>query len=1104
MEDCAGEYASSSSAHHIGTLFGLDPEIDEDCGDLSNTELTVSNEGLHVQQVPVGFSSNGYNEHLHSSYLGELNTKCLHCNAMHFQGECSRRNVSGHEFSDFNSCCKSGKVQLQKVSETPEPLRSIFQGNSTLSRSFFLRPRMYNNSFAFTSMVAEAAGAVNGPQSYRIHGQVFHQSSALLPRAGHPPAFAQLYIIDTAEALEHRKRNLQGMGYSEELLRVLSELMHSISPFVESYVTMKEIVKEEERLAKETGQQIRDVTMVFDNRKGGFDRRRYNVPMCNEIAAVFVSRDGNIPLNRGIVVKHRGGGLKRISLLNPLLDAMTYPLLFPLGDSGWCPDIMMKNDKRLSIASFYRYRLYERPGEFSALHMSRAIFQQFVVDVYCRIEDNNLSYIQHNQKKLRVDSYRAVADFVAGSNDNDTLRIGKPVVLPASFSGGPRNMIQHYQDAMAIVCAHGKPDLFITFTCNPRWDEIQENLMQGQHATDRPDIVARVFKLKLDMLRHDIEKNDIFGKIVAFVGVVEFQKRGLPHAHILYTLRPGSKPTCGSDYDELVSAELPDKIKDPQLFELVRTHMMHGPCGAGINRPCLDNNGKCTKQYPKVFANETKENVNGYPQYRRRDDGRYVEIMGRKLDNRSVVPYNLFLLQKYKAHINVEICSSLQSVKYLYKYCYKGHDAASLRITDGNESNRSSDEISRYVEARYVGAPEAVWRILQFPLQFKSHSIQRLAIHLPDEQIMCFEDGEEEEACERAEEQMTTLTAFFQANQSHPAEHVNLAGAKITSNQLLYSQMPKHFTFSKKNGWQQRKRSSDKKIGRIYFVPPSDSERFHLRLLLLHRKGCTSFENLRTVSGVVYATFKLAAAAMGLTSDDNEHFRLLEEAAVHYFPHQLRFLFSELLIFCFPNDPAGLWNTFKHKMSEDFMHRCNNEQISVSTAYAHIQHLIDGRIDILKIIDKPTVEPQLWDAQNGHLSSMEHEQRGKDMYESLNQEQKAAADKVLAALETENVSRCFFIDGPGGSGKTYLYETLNSIMRSKRLTVLNVAWSGIAAQLLPKGTTVHNAFKMPIPVTNENFMPNIRLGTKQAEKLKSVDVMIWDEAPMAPRYAIEG
>ena len=133
--------------------------------------------------------------------------------------------------------------------------------------------------------------------------------------------------------------------------------------------------------------------------------------------------------------------------------------------------------------------------------------------------------------------------------------------------------------------------------------------------------------------------------------------------------------------------------------------MMHGPCGvANPNSPCMEG-GKCTKKFPKDFTEVTME-CDGYPQYRRRDDGKYVMKNGVPLDNRHIVPYNPYLSKKYNAHINVEICSTINSCKYLYKYVYKGPDMASVQVVDNqgdaldNSSDtqpREQDEIKKFV-----------------------------------------------------------------------------------------------------------------------------------------------------------------------------------------------------------------------------------------------------------------------------------------------------------------------------------------------------------------------------------------------------------------------
>ena len=128
--------------------------------------------------------------------------------------------------------------------------------------------------------------------------------------------------------------------------------------------------------------------------------------------------------------------------------------------------------------------------------------------------------------------YNGLSDTLR-ADDVNSNEIGRRVILPSTFAGGPRYMTQLYQDSMAIVGAFGKPSAFITVTCNPNWIEIQRELEPNQQAQDRPDIVARVFRLKLLEILHDLTEKHCLGKHKAHMYVIEFQKRGLPHAHIL-------------------------------------------------------------------------------------------------------------------------------------------------------------------------------------------------------------------------------------------------------------------------------------------------------------------------------------------------------------------------------------------------------------------------------------------------------------------------------------------------------------------------------------------------------------------------------------------
>ena len=142
--------------------------------------------------------------------------------------------------------------------------------------------------------------------------------------------------------------------------------------------------------------------------------------------------------------------------------------------------------------------------------------------------------------------------------------------------------------------------------------------------------------------------------------------------------------------------------------------MMHGPCSVlNPNCPCTKGRSSCKNHYPRPFAESTSQGKDSYPIYHRRDNGCKEKVRGYELDNRWVVPYNPHLLRAFDCHINVEACSSIKSVKYLFKYVYKGHDRASIVARESIQADKeeSIDEIKAYRDARWVTPPEALWRI---------------------------------------------------------------------------------------------------------------------------------------------------------------------------------------------------------------------------------------------------------------------------------------------------------------------------------------------------------------------------------------------------------
>lgn len=171
--------------------------------------------------------------------------------------------------------------------------------------------------------------------------------------------------------------------------------------------------------------------------------------------------------------------------------------------------------------------------------------------------------------------------------------------------------------------------------------------------------------------------NSVFFHAVVYT--IEFQKRGLPHVHLILWLKK-DKPLDADQIDSLISAQLPDSSTDPIGHEAVSRFMIHGPCGAlNPSSPCMSD-GKCTKFYPKDFSEKTTILPNGHVRYARPNNGFTTTRNSIDIDNRFVVPHNVDLLVKYQAHINVEIVNRDGMEKYVFKYTTKGPDCSMVGI----------------------------------------------------------------------------------------------------------------------------------------------------------------------------------------------------------------------------------------------------------------------------------------------------------------------------------------------------------------------------------------------------------------------------------------
>ncbi|OSX79796.1 hypothetical protein BU14_0071s0050 [Porphyra umbilicalis] len=1013
----------------------------------------------------------------------------------------------------------------------------------------------------------------------RLHGKLTHYAGPLLAAEGREASFLQAYFLDSEEngerlaavcrAVAHGRGGQLGFGripVSEldttsrglfDAVQMLYGMLLRENNLVKQFLMARERVQEIEAT---TGRPVPSLRVVVHANavSAGCHVRVYNdaASTNGEVAAVVPQSDLDVPsmpqgtghsgeLKRDVVLMVRAppegaapqGILRKVSFMNSWFDPTRFPLLFPLGTDGWHDGIQKtRGGKKVSQLDFMAYHLFTREGQFAYLQRCKRLWGEYVVDQFIKVEHARLLWQRLNQKSLQCEMYSRVVDaFRDGSAA--TGRIGKGVLLHASHVASPRYMAENFADSMAVVRAFGKPALFGTFTCNPQWKEIQDALLPNQTPNGRPDLITRVFKMKLKELIKMIKEDNVFGYCLAFVMTIEFQKRGLPHAHWLVILRRQDVPQTADAYDKFIRAEIPKESDSPSLRAKVLKHMVHGPCGS--------------HNFPKDLASATTATEDCYPNYRRRspqDGGESVAFTrgnrASQIDNSWIVPYSPLLLEKFDCHINLEIVSSVAVVKYICKYIYKGPDKAMVSVVaatrddeGGEEVGRQPrDEIQEYLDARWIAECEAVWRGLSNPVIFRDPAVMKMPVHLENQQPVFFAPGEVEGVAATAPKE-TKLTAFFSLMQA-PDD-----GESPSTTDLLYADIPRYFTWqTETRKWRRRQRGVQRSsedtptmIGRVAGLHPSMGDVYYMRLFLYRVKGPGSFVDIRTYEGFVHPTYKDACAARQMLATNAVWDETLTEAASWKMPAALRELFASVVALNAPADVPDLLQKHYTALSEDMNYRLASRQaqgLDLDATEDDLRRIVlldiekhmrarnsclqdhqilipaarvgeDGEaLEVLGEAPPPArraggqaLAEQLPGNRDELLAAVAHR------VPTLQPDQKVVWDAVSESMDG-SMGRLFFLDAPGGAGKTYLAETLLNYTRGSGHIGLAVASSAIAATLMPLGRTAHSRFKIPIEINQTSFC-GFTQSTDVAKMLKKTKLIVWDEASMAHRHCFE-
>ncbi|XP_072077870.1 uncharacterized protein [Arachis hypogaea] len=390
---------------------------------------------------------------------------CLFCNANMWDKERLTR-TNGHATAHFGLCCMDGKVELPILKSAPDILQNLHFKHDETSRFFKKKIRLFNSLFSFTSMAGKMNNNINNGSA--------------------PPTFLL--------SVENR---IKAVRQSDDITDVERVIVAQLKTMLDIHNPLARTFRYARDRFKDFNPPHIRIKLI---RRRDSDGRRYNLPTVSEVAVIILGDIDESSLERDIIVESHSSQLKRIDVLHPQYLALQYPLLFPYAEDGYRVGIETsfhynidgsKKRKTISMREFFAYHLEMRSQDSPiSLHSAR-LFQQFLVDAYTMVEVERLSFIRFNQPKLRIEDTRPY--------------------MSHSY------MFNNCKDAFAICKYAGYPSFFITITSNPDWDEVKR-LLHGSSLSpqDRPDIVSRIFKIKLNHLIRDFKSSIPFGKIVGW------------------------------------------------------------------------------------------------------------------------------------------------------------------------------------------------------------------------------------------------------------------------------------------------------------------------------------------------------------------------------------------------------------------------------------------------------------------------------------------------------------------------------------------------------------------------------------------------------------
>jgi hypothetical protein len=897
-----------------------------------------------------------------------------------------------------------------------------------------------------------------------------------------------------------------------------------------------------------------------------------------------------------------GSDLDDIAMDTKHVEPLCFPLLLPCGHPGWTRDMkrkltamqylaarLLKPEKHGSTyltgkalhpsvkidgrscepfainednAIVERYKVSDVLVQ-PLLHVNRfqllpRVAQYWLMDFYSRCLDARLDVIQQMNNRIMMGQIRT-KKVATLSHENDELHQAgfsnpdinkKESYLPDSTHGSPRHMAALAKNALVLVSEYGCPHIFLTLTCNPKWPEIQSQLLVGQTAYDRPDIVCAVFKSRLDQFKHNIRNGKYFGgrTVVYGLHVVEYQFRGLPHVHMVLRLTNcfdiDDEDQIGlfEFVDRYFLAEMPrfagethqnifpennnditfDIPYQEKARELVRMHNVHH-CAVAINgckKECTD---KCRRGYdrteaiPESHVHEHKSRMI----YRRRNVDTDLHV----------VPYNLQMLMDWNSHINVEYSGSAFSALYVYKYCFKNPSKKERLILE--QELDSQDEVKLFIYGRVMCSMAAFWRLYgyrDYPaseppvVSFKV----RTGAQLED----FFQRGQITDLIvyysRPSQLYHLTYSAFWEKYNAHKClpnyykERPTLQNEKFFEVIIPFpTSSVSHFIYEPVNKLQ--------RCVRIEMLYQTMGDIYYLRLILLKRpvlndKDAHTFHPLRGGgTPIVYLNYQQSALAHGYITSFQDAILTYDDMCGIGTASLCRSYFVVLTLQGYATHAIYEIEEKRNYMMQDYIVlQGHSMEVSVQMMLRDLEHCFRRNNSSLEKFGFPTPDgvPTELEFEQAQWINEQRQKEQKQILQHMNEsqpnneEQQKAFDGIMeSVLKFKTADRSslsnhefHFISGPGGTGKSALFKKLHAACRADGILISICAATTLAALLFHGGTTAHSLFSYPVidDADIDDINPAECILTKQRkELLHEVLVIFWDEMVSNDRCLFE-